>query len=254
MELLKINLQLFADDGNGDQEDPPVKTFTQDEVNAIIAERLNREGIHDQKEIVELLKDFGYDGTPAEIKVVLREQAKEYKAQQEQVSKRAELEELQEQARQNGTSPELLAEIKALKAEIANLKEKDEAAKRKHEEISAAEQRFNAEVNAFVEKYPDIDHDKLAKNEKFVKFYHRSDKSLTLTEVYEDFVDLISEAEKIAIEKVKSNIDRTTSSGKNRGPGADGGTYGLSARQMELADESGIPYKKYAAHMALIKK
>lgn len=244
---------LIDETGNGGQNQTPDKTFTQAEVDGIIAARLGREGIHDAKEIVELLKDFGYEGSPAEIKVILREQAKEAKAQREQAAREKELEDLQDQAKQSGTSPELLAEIRELKAEIAGLKKKDEE-KAKAKEAKAKEQELWASyVTEFKEKHPDIDLDKLGSNQKFQKFFEDSNPRLTLTQVYDNYVDLVGGAEKAAIEKLKSNVDRSTSSGRNKGTDT-GGTYGLTARQQELATESGIPFKKYAENLALIKK
>jgi hypothetical protein len=242
------------ENGNGSQNQNPEKTFTQAEVDSIIAARLGREGIHDAKEIVELLKDFGYEGTPAEIKVVLREQAKVAKAEREQATKQKELEDLQDQAKQTGTSPELLAEIKALKSEIAELKQKDQEKTKEVEEKQKADQHWNDMVKEFNDKYPDIDLDKLGQNQKFYKFFQNSNPSLTLAQVYENYVELVGETEKSAIEKVKSNLERSTSSGKNKGNANDGGTYGLTARQQALADEAGISYKKYADGLALIKK
>lgn len=247
-----VNLDDLDGAGGGNPPEPE-KTFTQAEVNGIIADRLSREGIHDAKEIVELLKDFGYEGSPAEIKMILREQAKEVKANREQAEREQELEDLQDQARQTGTSPELLAEIKALKAEIKAIKKKDEEKTAEAAKVEKMQQEWNEYVAEFKEKHSDIDLDKLVNNTKFQKFFNDSNPKLTLTQIYENYVDLVGGAEKAAIEKLKSNIDRSTSSGRSKGIEA-GGTYGLTARQQELADEAGISYKKFAANLSLIKK
>lgn len=202
---------------------------------------------------MELLKDFGYEGSPAEIKVILREQAKEVKANREQAEREQELEDLQDQARQTGTSPELLAEIKALKAEIKEIKKKDDEKAAESAKVEKMQQEWAGYVAEFKEKHSDIDLDKLVNNAKFQKFFNDSNPKLTLTQIYDNYVDLVGGAEKAAIEKLKSNIDRSTSSGRSKGVDT-GGTYGLTARQQELADEAGISYKKFAANLSLIKK
>src|SRR5690242_20529748 len=93
--------------GDGSQ---PGKTFTQEDVERIIGERLAREraskvDYDDLKEVTELVQQFGYSGTPAEIKAALKAEAEERR-------KAAELKDLEEEAATTGTSPELLAEIK----------------------------------------------------------------------------------------------------------------------------------------------
>lgn len=239
--------------GDGGPEQTPEKTYTQAEMDKAIGERLARENVFDNREIVELLKEFGYEGTPAEIKAVLKIQAKEAKEQRELADKQKELEDLQEQADQNGTSPELLAEIRGLKAEVKELKQEKADQKAEAERLTAAQSRIDKEIKEFMEKYPDIDHEKLSSNEKFNRFFKRSSKDLTLTEIYEDYIDLIGDAEKAAIAKVNSNKARSTSSGKGKGE-LDGGTYGLTDRQQALAKENGISYKVYAERLAMIKE
>ena len=53
--------------------------------------------------------------------------------------------------------------------------------------------------------------------------------------------------------KAKANADRATGSGRNGGD-PQGGTFGLTKRQQELAKENGISYKVYAERLAMIKK
>lgn len=251
---LDANGNPIIETGDGGQDPTPEKTFTQAEVNGIIAERLGRENVHDAKEIVELLKDFGYEGSPAEIKVILREQAKTVKEQREQQAREKELEDLQDQAAQNGTSPELLAAIKRLESKIANMEEKDQKKAQEAQAQIETQKRIDAELAEFNTKYPDIDLDKLAENEKFNKFVKRSNVNLSLTEIYEDYVELIGDTEKAAIAKVKSNLERSTSSGKAKGGNDVGGTYGLTPRQQALATDAKMSFKKYADNLSLIKK
>lgn len=243
--------------GKASPEDTDEKKYTEKDVQEMldkaVGRKLQSEGFYDHKEIVDLLKDFGYEGTPAEIKVILREQAKEAKIQREQAEKQQELEDLKDQANRFGTDPELLAEIRGLKKKIDNLEQEKQEAQKQQQARLAANQKAQNEVDEFVAKYPDIDHAKLSANEKFNRFYRRADPRLTLTEIYEDFVELVGEVEKAAIEKTKSNLSRSTGDGKAK-LGDGGGTYGLTARQQELAKEAGIPFKKFAESLSLITK
>lgn len=219
--------------GNGNQAQNPEKTFTQAEIDKIIGERLARErdkynGYDDLKELPDILKDFGYEGTPAEIKAVLRQQANEAKAQRE-------LEELQKEAAQTGSNPELLAEIKALKADLADLK-KERAEKKSQEEAKQKDlEAAQAQIKAFNEEYSDIDVEKLLADPKFGKFVKRSAPNLTLIEIYEDYKELVGDTEAATIAKINSNKERSTGSG--RGTGNNGGTYGLNEEQIKTVDD-----------------
>lgn len=249
-------LELDGSEGKALPEETE-KKYTEKDVQEMldkaVGRKLQSEGFYDHKEIVDLLKDFGYEGTPAEIKVILREQAKEVKAQQEQTARQQELEELQDQADRYGSNPELLAEIRAMRKKIESLEQERVEVQRQQQARLEANQKAQREVDEFAAKYPDIDHAKLSANQKFNKFFRRADPKLTLTEVYEDFLELVGDVEKAAIEKTKSNLSRATGSGKAK-LGAEGGTYGLTPRQMELADENGISYKKFAENLSLITK
>jgi alanyl-tRNA synthetase len=235
---------MFAE-GDGDPT-PPEKTFTQADVDRIIEERLGREGIRDMKDIVTTLQDMGYQGTPAEIKAEVKRQAEEYKAQRA-------LDEAKKEAERTGTSPELMAQIKELKDELAELKKERQANKQATEAQKAAQERYAQEVRELRERYPDIDTVKLAENPRFKKFLDNSHPKLTILQVYEDFKELVGETEAAAIAKITANTARTTASGKGGGE-ATGGTYGLNAKQQEIAKEAGMSFKKYAEYLEHIRK
>lgn len=260
--LLPLNLQLFAEgdgegegneNGDGGQNTPAGKTFTQEELDRIVGERLARakkdkpEDYDDLREITETLKAFGYSGTPAEMKAVLKDQAS-------RKAKEQELAELEEEAERKGSSPELLAEIKELKAEIKGMKQKDEDREKQAREAKDREEAWIKQVEAFKEKHPDVDMDALGQNERFVKFLGRANPTLSLVEVYEDFLDLVGGAEAAAIAKIKSNNDRSTASGKGGGGDHAGGTYGLTDHQQQLAKRNGMSNKEYADMLGHIKK
>jgi len=228
------------------------------EISKIIGDRLAREGVYDLKEIAESLKEFGYTGTPAEVKQAIKEQAEYNRTQTAEAQKRAEIDALKEQARNEGTSPELLAEIKALKADLTEIKGERTAQKQAEAQKIEFDNLRNTQIDEFRtnEKTKAIDLEKLNENPKFVKFLSNTKYSKGkdyLVKVYEDFVDLIGGAETEAIAKLKANADRSTSSGRNAGD-ASSGTYGLNARQMALADENGMTYKQYHDNLKLITK
>lgn len=244
--MRRIDLQLFNDGDGGNNE----KTFTQAELDAIIGERLARErknyaDYEDLKAITAELEEFGFQGDPKAIREAIR-------AQKEQFKKQQELEALQKEAKDTGTTPELLSEIKALKAEIAEFKSERQARKQAEEEQKKAAEAYQQQFADFAKKYPDIDLEKLGKDEKFTRFAKRSHPSLTLIEVYEDYVDMIGGAESEAAKKIMANIERSTSSGKEKG--TDGGTYGLTPAQLEIAKEAGMTAKEYADYRKRITR
>ena len=227
-------------------------TFTpeeQAEVDRVVGERLGRErqkyeGLEDLRDFPDILKEFGYTGTPAEIKQAVRADA-------EKVKKQTELEQLQAEARTTGTTPELLAEIKEIKGKIAQYEQKEKDALQAIESKTKADQEWVAQVEAFTKKYKDVDLEKLSENQKFLRFVRGKD--LPLTDLYEDFVEVVGGAEAEAIAKLQSNVERTTSSGRQKG-NAEGGTYGLTPRQQELAKDGDMTNKEYADLLKNIKK
>jgi transketolase len=156
-----------------------------------------------------------------------------------------ELASLQLEAKETGTSPELLAEIKQLKAELADIKKDKEAKSQEAQAKAQAEQAWNQQVAEFEENYPDIDLPKLAANKDFLEYLEGANPNLTISQNYERFLKFFGKANADAVAKLKSNIDRSTSSGRAKGD-ASGGTYGLSVDEQELAVENGMTYKEYA--------
>lgn len=230
----------------------------QKEIDRIVGERLAREkskfaDYDDVKGILEELKEFGYEGDPKSVREAIRQQ-------KEEIRKQAELAELQEQARQDGTSPELIAEIKALKAELTEIKGERNAVKQAEAQRKAAEDLFAQQVAHFREadETKDVDLEKLGANPKFVKFLERqkpTGKPDFLVEAYKDYVDLVGGAEAEAAAKIQANLERSTASGRNKGDGT-GGTYGLSEAQISTVDEWNkknphmkMSYKEFAERM-----
>jgi len=224
------------------------KTFTQADIDRIVGERLAREKAKysDHEDIVQMVKQFGYSGnSAADIKAQLQ-------TEYEQRQKEQELHELQQEAKEHGTDPDLLKEIKELKKELSEIKQESKEKKEQIEKEKAAVESFGKQVSDFKTKYPDVDFENLDKNEKFVRFAKRSHPSLSLVDIYEDFIDLASGAEKEAIAKIQSSVNRSTSSGRGKGE-AEGGTYGLTPRQQQLAKIGDMTYKEFADRLKPIQ-
>ena len=144
-----------------------------------------------------------------------------------------------------------MAEIKSLKAEISEIRQERESLKKADEAKKQADEAWNKQVQDFGTKYPDVDIEKLADNAKFTKFI-KGKAGIPLVELYDDFVEFIGDTEAATIAKIQSNIDRSTSSGKEKG-NAGAMTCGLSERQKAIVDdhnrrypESKMTYKDYA--------
>lgn len=232
--------------GGASDDSQSGKLFSQEDVDRILGERLARErsskvDYDDLKEVTALVQEFGYQGTPAEIKAAL-------KAEVEGRRKAAELQSLEEEAAESGTSPELLAEIKELKKELAEIKQDKQKAQKEQESRRKAEEAWTEQVTTFQEKHPEIDVDKLGKNEKFLSFMKKSNPNLSLVDIYETYIDLVGSAEKAAIDKIIANDERTTSSGKAKGD-PTGGTHGLNDQQQKLARENGMSFKEYSERL-----
>lgn len=219
----------------------------QAEIDRVVQERLNRErskynDYEDVKAITEELKAFGYEGTPAEIRAAIKQQ-------REEIQKQQELEELQQQANDEGTSPELLAEIKELKKELSTLKGERDAQKEAEEQKKANDEAWNKQVNEFKEVHPEVDLDALADDKKFAKFV--KGKNMPLLELYEDFMDFTGESDAEIAARIAIKKERSTGSGKEAS--SEGSTHGLTLRQQQLAKSNGMTYKEYADYLSNIQ-
>jgi hypothetical protein len=237
-------------------------TFTpeeQVEIDRVIGERLSREKAKyaDHEEIVSILDDFDYAGmTAAEKKVLLRQNADAYKTAKAERQKEEELEALMDQAKHDGTTPQLLAKIDRLEKQLSEVLGERQAIKQAEEMQKQTQARFVNEVQEFQgnEKYKGVDLDKLLKDEDFSEFYQSSNPGLSISQVYDKYVKYVGGAEAAAMAKFKANADRSTASGKQRGDA--GGTYGLTAAQIELVDQFNrenpkmkMTYKQYAERL-----
>jgi hypothetical protein len=244
MDMFKMNLQLFAEEGE------EVKTFTQEDVDRIVQERIARvkkevpEDYEDLKAIDEELKAFGYEGTAKERREAIKAQRE---AVAEQTRKQQELEELQRLEEEDELTPAQARKMKSLEDSVKQLSETIKeitSEKQKVTEEQKAKAKADAEwqeqVSEMNETHPDVDLEELGKNAKFLKFI--KGKGMPLKELYEDFVEFVGETEAEAIIKVKSKDIRSTSSGK--GNNSEGNSYGLSTEEKALVDDHNRKYPK----------
>lgn len=261
MDLFKINLQLFAEgddfqgdnlDGDGgEQHQEPDKAFTQADVDRIVGERLARErgkySDHaDLKEIEAMLEDYGYTGTAAEKKILLRQMTQAAKVQQNNAN-------IQRQAEETGLPPEFLAELNSLKGELQTLKQEKEYERSTKNQKAQADAAFADNVADFKIHYPNVTLEELVKVPEFVEFVQDSNPAHSLAKIYGRYVKYVGEHDKANADKTKANIDRSTASGKGKGD-AQGGSYGLTTNQQRLAKDAGMSLKEYSEILSHIKK
>ena len=227
----------------------------QKEVDRIVGERLSRakaEKPADYEDLLEVskeLEDFGYSGTPAEKKAAI----KAYKAQ---LAAQQEVEELQKQAKEQGTTPEVMKAIaeankaaKEANEKVAAMEAKEKELKEKKDSEDQQNKAYQAARQDLLDKHG-VDADELEKNPKFMRFI-RGKTNINLTEEYEAFEDLMGDTEVEVIKKLSSKELRSTSGGK--GSNNSGGGANLTAEQKKMVDDWNIKnpkmkmsYKEYA--------
>jgi hypothetical protein len=193
-----------------------VKQMTQAEIDRIVEERLARErkkysDYEDVKGVLDELKAFGYEGDAKQVKEAV-------KAQREQYQKQQELEQLKQQAEQDGTSPELLREIKELKKEIAELKGEREAIKEAELKKKQADEAWKKEVEQ-TETELGVDLNKLAEDKGFMEFA-QDFKGAQLKSIVKQYLKISGEIEKYKKiteikQKNEENAKASTGSVKN---------------------------------------
>lgn len=134
-------------------------------------------------------------------------------------------EKLAQEARRQGKSVEELAEEQENRSFIARKRKEEADQKAAMAELKNQQEFLKADLMDFQQKYPDIDVTKLEKNPKFVKFAGKRLYREPLAELYGDFVDLVSDAERAAVERKAGKQARST------GGGLGGGGESLSPAQ-----------------------
>lgn len=228
--------------------------FDEDEqkkVDAIVEERLSRdrksrpaepEDYKDLKGIHEVLKQIpGFETmTPAQQADALKKQAETYR--QAQARKDAEA-----RAEKNGTTPEQEMQSQRTNQRLDTVEARLQAREKKEaEERAAAEQaardkdEADGQIAEFVEKYPDVDLLKLKDDPKFIKFV--KGKKIPLIEAYEDYREMMGEAETEVFLKAKDRQNRSTGGGNSN----EAGNTALSAADKKALDDWNRRYPKMA--------
>jgi hypothetical protein len=190
-------------------------------------------------EVFAMLKHFGYEGTPEEIR---KQVAKDVELDERE----KELADLQEEADRTGANPDLLKRIKDLEKTIETLSKKteeDEVAKVQNAEDRQQIQQEVADLRKAFPKMTDAEYKALDGNKAFLGMI-RNSPSLTLTEVYRNYRAVVKDAQRLVNDRRDSKRDRVTGGGSD-----GGGTYGLSLRQQKMARDNDMPYKQYAAYL-----
>jgi hypothetical protein len=215
----------------------------QQELDRIVGERLAREkskyaDYDDLKGIDEELKAFGYEGTAKERRESLKTQREETQRQQELQNS---VEEVKSQIEDEGTSPKLTAYLAKLEKRLeASEARTEKLEKEKEEKVQATKQADQKKehmatmISEFEETYPNIDLEKLNNDEDFIEFLKDSNPNLSLSKVYERYNKYTHGATEKAIAKIQSNLERSTSSGKQRNSNEGGG---LSSDQRQTVDD-----------------
>lgn len=138
---------------------------------------------------------------------------------------------LAEEAKRKGTTVEKLQEEQENQSWITQKRREEAVQKQAMEAINARNDFVRQDLDRFVKKYPDVDPGKLESNPKFRKFAKNRLYKESLCDLYEDFVELVSDAERSAVEKAARK------SGRGTGGGQSGGGDGLTPAQRAELEE-----------------
>lgn len=124
-------------------------------------------------------------------------------------------EQLEARAEKEGKSVEELREEEENRSYISQKRREDKLEKEKMKALKEQNEFLKKDIRTFKSKYPDIDIAKLEKNLKFKKFCGKRLYKESILDLYEDFTELISDAEAIATAKATTKTSRSTGSGNN---------------------------------------
>lgn len=223
----KTNEETLNDDiDSGTEED--VKTFTQEEVDVLIAKGLEgKQGSKNDTFIARQAKRYGIT-------------EEEYMEKMETQQHRRDME--KEAADEGVEDVDKYIKDKTLEDRISKIENKGK------ENAKWVEQETE-----LLEKYPSIDLRKLDTNKSFVKFVSNQKPGLSLLNMYEDFVELIGDVKADTLRQQTNKANRATNPGRG-GSLSNDKTHGLSPTQLALCEENGIKPKDFASSLATGKK
>ena len=136
---------------------------------------------------------------------------------------------IEERARKENRPLDEIRQEEEVKAVLNRRKEEE----KKRGEVMADKKRqsefLKTDVKRFIRDYPQVDAVKLEKNEKFRRFARGRLYKEPLAEIYTDYMEFVTDAEKAALAKADSRASRATGAGG----GAHDGSL-TSAQQKEL--------------------
>lgn len=128
-------------------------------------------------------------------------------------------EKLEAEAQRQGRTVEDLQEEEENRSWLARKRQEEKAQKEALAALNDRKAFVAADLEAFVKNFPDVDPGKLEQNPKFRKFAGKRLYKEPLSELYADFVDLVSDTERAAVEKAAGKAQRST--GGAQGGGTD---------------------------------
>ena len=126
-------------------------------------------------------------------------------------------EKLEETAQKQGKSVEELQEEEENRSFLARKRDEEKQQKEAMEALDRQKKFLRADLTAFLGKYPGVDPAKLEQNPKFRKFAGKRLYSEPLAELYGDFVELVGDAERAAVEKAVGKASRGTGGAQGGG-------------------------------------
>lgn len=138
---------------------------------------------------------------------------------------------LAEEAKRKGTTVQQLQEEQENRSWIAQKRQEEKNQKAAMEFVQKRNDFMRRDLEIFLDRHPDVDPGKLEKNPKFRKFAGSRLYKEPLSTLYEDFVDMVSDAERSAVEKAARKSSRGT------GGGQSGGGDGLTPAQRAELEE-----------------
>lgn len=138
---------------------------------------------------------------------------------------------LAQEAKTKGKTVQELQEERETKQWVQRKRQEEAAQQRTAAAMESRKAFVRADLDAFMQKYPDVDPGKLENNPKFRKFSKNRLYREPLGDIYADFVELVNDAGRAAVEKATSKSNRST------GGGNSGGSDGLTPNQRAELEE-----------------
>jgi len=214
----------------GEAEEPEAKKQTREDNHAAAAarrqaERAAKADIERAKK--EALAEFENELKASGVKNPYTEKAfeslEEFKAYGNKVKEA----EQRERAENEGKTLEEIQQEDADKAYLAQKRQEDSAKADREKEESSRQAFIKADIEDFVEKYPEVDLSNLVTNKSFIKFAGSRFEREPLADLYADYAELVGEAE-------ANGRAKDSRGARSTGSGSDAGTVLTAAQKRDL--------------------